>query len=324
MLRPNHGREDHRLLRLEHVHKRFGPVVALADLRLKVPAGTVYGLIGPNGAGKTTTMRIILGIVEPDAGTILWHGKRLSASHRKQFSYVPEERGLFPRIPLKDQMIFFAGLSGLRKSEVFSVLNQWVTRLELEPYVHHRGSELSKGNARKAQLAIALIARPDLVVLDEPFEGLDPVNVRLMKQVLRKAVEAGTTVLLSSHTMEHVEDLCTHVALIDGGRAVLDGSVDAVRRAMGYQVVELRLDAASDDAYRRFAEDTGLLLEDRVSTGGFRFRVPEGDRVDEPDHLWKAAGKFGTVAQFQIGPPSLEEVYVTTVSRNATRREDRA
>ena len=241
-------------LRVEGVRKRFGATLALDGLDLEVPAGASYGLIGPNGAGKTTTMRLILSILTPDAGTIAWRGRPLRAWPRQTFGYLPEERGLYPRMVVREQMAFFGELRGLRAEEARRRADAWIERLALSPHAAKKASELSKGNGQKVQLAIALLAEPDLAVLDEPFSGLDPVNVRLMKDVIREALAQGRTLLFSSHSMEHVEDLCRGVCLIDGGRALRAGSVGAVRAEGGRRVLQVGFVGDPPEAYARLAQ----------------------------------------------------------------------
>ena len=290
--------------------KRFGDVAAVTDVSLEVPAGCVYGLVGPNGAGKTTTMRLVLGIVDPDAGAITWHGEPVARLSRRRLAYVPEERGLYPRMRVDEQLCLFGELAGRSPADARGAARRWIDRLELEPYRRRLGADLSKGNARKAQLAVALMNAPELIVLDEPFEGLDPVNVRLVKGVLREAVGQGATFLLSSHTMDFVQDLCDGVALIDRGVTVVAGTLDTVRAHSGRRLVRLRFEPADPALYDRFAAQTGLAGGISRSDGVCQF---EASPDLSPSETLDRARALGDVRFFSFGPPDLEEAYVELV-----------
>ncbi|CAB1128308.1 ABC transporter domain-containing protein [Candidatus Hydrogenisulfobacillus filiaventi] len=295
-------------LEVQGLRKRFGSETALDGLDLIVEEGQVYGLVGPNGAGKTTAMRILLRILDADAGTVRWNGQPLAAVPRQQFAYVPEERGLYPRMTVEEQLDFFGRLWGLDPAEARRRGREWLERLELAPYRTRAGSELSKGNARKLQLAVALLARPRLLVLDEPFEGLDPVNVAVLEAAIREARGQGTTVLFSSHTMEFVEALCDGVTLITHGRALLAGPVAAVRAAAGWRELTIRFLEADPARLERFETLAGLPAGEAV--GGRRYRVaPDVD----PGFYLSRAQQAGTLRTFSLDSPSLKAVYLQTV-----------
>lgn len=213
-------------LHIERVTKKFGDFKAVDDLTFRVPQGEMFGLLGANGAGKTTTFRMILDILKPTDGSITWNGK--AVDHRI-VGYLPEERGLYPKSQVREQLVFLASLKGMRGSDAKRAVKSWLERLEIPQYETMRVEQLSKGNQQKIQLVAALLHNPELVILDEPFSGLDPVNVEILKREVLALRDAGTTIVFSSHRMEHVEELCQHVGILKGGRAVVSGDVPTIK-----------------------------------------------------------------------------------------------
>ena len=208
------------LLGFSHVNKRFGAVQALHDCSFSVERGRMLGFLGPNGAGKTTAMRAVFGLVELDSGQVLWNGQPIEAAERMQFGYMPEERGLYPRMRVGEQLAYFGRLHGLDDGASRAAAERWLERLDLADRADARLEELSHGNQQRAQLAAALLHEPDLLVLDEPFAGLDPIAVHTLAEVLRGEAARGAAVLFSSHQLELVEDICEGVAIIDHGHVV--------------------------------------------------------------------------------------------------------
>lgn len=305
-------------LTVSRLSKAFLSKPALNGLSFEVAEGAVHGIIGPNGAGKTTAMRMILRIMTPDQGHISWRGRPLDSVPRHHFGYVPEERGLYPKMRLSEQLEFFARLWGLGAQDSRTRVAEWVDRLALHPYLDRRGSELSKGNARKAQMALALLGSPELLVLDEPFEGMDPVNVRLMKDVIREIRRQGTTVLLSSHTMEFIEDLCQSVTVIQAGRAVAHGSLEAVRQSLGYRVLKIAWDELNTELLKDW-ERARRLTPEKVVDGQERwYRLSE---TLDSQTLLSEIGAIGDVRFYSVGPPDLEEVYVALVQGPLTEEK---
>jgi ABC-2 type transport system ATP-binding protein len=217
-------------LELDGLQRRYGSVTALDGLSFGVPAGQVFGFLGPNGAGKTTTMRAIFGVTSLDAGEIRWRGRPVDAAARRTFGYMPEERGLYPAMRLRDQIEYFARLHDLDGPTARKAAQHWIDRLGLGGREDARIDALSHGNQQRAQLAVALVHEPQLLVLDEPFSGLDPGGVDDMSQILAERAAAGVTVLFSSHQLDLVEDLCESVAIIHHGRLVVSGAVADLRR----------------------------------------------------------------------------------------------
>ncbi len=231
-------------LRLDRASKRFGKVQALDGCSFTVEPGRMLGFLGPNGAGKTTAMRSVFGLVRLDSGGVLWGGRPIRRAERLRFGYMPEERGLYPRMPVGEQLAYFGRLHGMDERAAHAAVSKWLDRLGLGDRGDSKVEELSHGNQQRAQLAAALLHEPDLLVLDEPFAGLDPVAVATLADVLRGEAARGAAVLFSSHQLELVEHICEEVAIVDHGRIVATGAVDELKRASQRRHVELQLDGA--------------------------------------------------------------------------------
>jgi ABC-2 type transport system ATP-binding protein len=295
-------------LELIGVSKRFGDVVALDAVSLEILPGRVLGFLGPNGAGKTTAMRTVFGLVRADAGELLWGGKPIGGAQRLRFGYMPEERGLYPRMPLGEQLVYFGCLHGLSSAAARAASSEWLERLGLGDRAGAKVEELSHGNQQRAQLAAALLHEPELLVLDEPFAGLDPLAVRTLAEVLRGEAARGAAVLFSSHQLELVEDVCEDVAIIDRGRLVAAGHIDALRQASQRRRVEFRVEGAPPHWLPAVA---GVELLERRN-GDLRLRV---DREVEPAEVLAAAERAGRVTEFSYGPPTLAEIFLERVGR---------
>ena len=296
------------MLSFVHVNKRFGAVQALADCSFAVERGRMVGFLGPNGAGKTTTMRAVFGLVEPDAGTVLWNGLPIGLAERLRFGYMPEERGLYPRMPVGEQVAYFGRLHGLSAAAARAATRAWLERLDLGDRADAKLEELSHGNQQRAQLAAALVHAPDLLVLDEPFAGLDPVAVQTLADVLRDEAKRGTAVLFSSHQLDLVEDICEDVAIIDHGRIVATGGLDDLRRRSHHRLIALQLDGAPSEW---FPATAGVELLERRNGN----LLLSADRDVEPERVLAAAERAARVVSFSYGPPSLAELFLELVER---------
>jgi ABC-2 type transport system ATP-binding protein len=296
------------MLSVVDIRKRFGPVEALAGCSFAVERGCMLGFLGPNGAGKTTAMRAIFGLVELDAGELLWEGRQIGLAERLRFGYMPEERGLYPRMRVGEQVAYFGRLHGLDPREAGAAAADWLERLGLADRAGAKVEELSHGNQQRAQLAAALVHAPDLLVLDEPFAGLDPVAVRTLAEVLRDEAARGAAVVFSSHQLDLVEDICEDVAIIDHGRIVATGNLDALRRASQGRRIELRLEGAPPEW---LPEVGGVGLVERRN-GDLRLVVA---RDVDPELVLAAAESAAGVVEFNYGPPSLDELFLELVGR---------
>ncbi len=306
---------------VEHVTKRFGSVVALDDASFRVEPGSIFGLLGANGAGKPTCMRIVLDILRADSGEITWNGQPNTSLPRRTWGYLPEERGLYPKMRVGEQLRFLASLYGIPTSVARAQTDHWLERLRIPDYRDRRAEELSKGNQQKIQFIAAILHDPDVLIMDEPFTGLDPVNVRLLKEAFLAMRERGKTLIFSTHQMETVEELCEAIAIVDRGRVVVHGSVRDVKRAMGRRVV--RLATEGDGA---FLEELGRV----EALAGFTVGARRADFVElhlpahvDPEAILRHALDRGErITRFEIAEPSLEEIFVEHVGRPATDEAD--
>jgi len=295
---------------LEHVTKSFGDFTAVSDLSLQVRPGRVFGLIGPNGAGKTTTIRMIVNITAPDSGSIQLFGQHMNTALQDRIGYLPEERGLYKRMKVGEQLRFFAELKSLNAAEADQRIDEWLKRLELTAWKEKRTKELSKGMQQKIQFITAVIHDPDLVILDEPFSGLDPVNVELMKETILGQKSAGKTIILSTHQMEIAEKLCDDVCMINRAHKVLDGKLRELRRSFSRDAVALQFeggDGVLNDAtlvanQRQKGDDTEVLLAAGAN----------------PQLLLKRLVESGAVIRrFELVEPTLHDIFIEKVKETA-------
>jgi ABC-2 type transport system ATP-binding protein len=301
---------------VDAVSKRFGEVVALDGATFSVEPGRIFGLLGANGAGKTTAMRIVLDILRADSGRVTWMGTENTALPRSTWGYLPEERGLYPKMKVGEQLRFFSALYGVPDDDARAEIADWLERFRIPDYLDRGVEELSKGNQQKIQFIAAILHDPAVLIMDEPFTGLDPVNVRLLKEAFVEMRDRGKTLIFSTHQMETVEELCESIAIIDQGRVIVSGAVRDVKRAMGRQVVRLSVEG---DGVAWLDELPGVDVtaerEDYVE-----LRVP-ADR--DPETILRAALDRGDrVLRFEITEPSLEEIFIEHVGRRAVSEEE--
>jgi ABC-2 type transport system ATP-binding protein len=302
---------------IEHVSKRFGPVAALDDVTFQVEPGRIFGLLGANGAGKTTCMRIVLDILRPDSGSVTWEGRPNVELPRDTWGYLPEERGLYLRMRVMDVLTYFASLYGVSRADATREVEDWLERFRIPEYRDRRVEELSKGNQQKIQFIAAILHDPEVLIMDEPFTGLDPVNVQLLKEAFLEMRDRGKTLIFSTHQMETVEELCEEIAIIDRGRVVVSGSVRDVRHAMGRQVVRLATDGDGNGMGWLTTLEGVTVTADRQDY--LELAVPAGT---DPEGILRAALDRGErVTRFEIGEPSLEEVFIEHVGRAADVEE---
>jgi ABC-2 type transport system ATP-binding protein len=296
------------VLELLNLSRRYGRTVALDGLTLTVPDGEVLGFVGPNGAGKTTAMRIALGVLEQDAGEVRWNGSPATREAQSRFGYLPEERGLYPKMRVDRQLRYLASLHGRSQGEAGEAARRWIERLGLGERADQRVEELSLGNQQRVQLAAALVHDPSALILDEPFSGLDPIGTDVMSDVLRERAAEGVAVIFSSHQLDLVERLCDRVAIVDGGRIVAAGRVDELRAERSLPCVRVELDAPSD-AWLDGLPGVRLLKSDER---GVLLELGEG--VDDQLVL-DAARRAGAVHAFAPVRPTLAELFREVVER---------
>jgi ABC-2 type transport system ATP-binding protein len=290
------------VLQLKGLTRRYGDLVALDDLSFTVAKGQLFGFVGPNGAGKTTAMRIILGVLEPDTGQVLWRGRPMTDEMRQRVGYLPEERGLYPKMRVRDQLQYLARLHGLSPAQARDSADYWIERLGVAERAGDRVEQLSLGNQQRVQLAAALVHGPELLVLDEPFSGLDPVGVDMLAVVLAERAAEGVPVVFSSHQLELVERLCEAVAIINRGRLVATGKVADLRAAGSHRQYQVGVAGASADWA------SGLPGTTAVGKSNGRIVLELSDGADEQAVL-DAARAAGRVIHFSAVEPSLTELF---------------
>ena len=294
-------------LQLEQVTKRFGDFTAVDNLSLTVEEGTMYGFLGANGAGKTTTFRMILGLLTPNDGRITWNGKPITYATSPQIGYLPEERGLYPKMKVEEQLLFLAELRGMKRVDAKRELGAWLDRFEVPQYLNKKVEELSKGNQQKIQVIAALLHQPKLIILDEPFSGLDPVNVELLKKAILDIRNNGATIVFSSHRMDHVEELCEQFSIVDHGKQIVSGTLKDVKRSFGNRNVRIRSDYPLDT----LPSVPGVVATTTTVEGAI-FQV-ESDETAEL--LLTEALKSGPVRQFEIEEPTLQDIFIAKVGK---------
>ncbi len=289
------------MLELDGLSRRYGDLVALDELTFAVEPGQIFGFVGPNGAGKTTAMRIVLGVLAPDAGEVRWDGRPVDAEVRARFGYMPEERGLYPKMRVRDQLTYLARLHGLRAEESAAAAGRWIERMGLTARAGDRVEALSLGNQQRVQLAAALVHDPVALVLDEPFSGLDPIGVDVMSGVLRERADAGVPSVFSSHQLELVERLCDAVAIIKDGRLVASGTVDELRAQGSRDVWRVAVEGSANGWVSRL-DGVRVLSEDRRGV----LVALEGT---DDQALLDAARAAGRVRHFAREEPTLAELF---------------
>jgi ABC-2 type transport system ATP-binding protein len=287
------------VLAMSEIHKRFGDVVALDGAGFSVDRGRILGFLGPNGAGKTTMMRVIFDLVHPDQGQVSWNGKPVDANARLGFGYMPEERGLYPKMKVGDQLVHFARLSGLSNAEATEAVDRWLGVLGLGDRADAKLEELSHGNQQRAQLAAALAPNPELLVLDEPFAGLDPIGVESLSDTLRELAAGGVTIVFSSHQLDLVEDVCQDVAIIVDGRIVLSGSLAEIKAASTRRRLAIDVDGVP---WIPDLPDVEVI----ENQGQSHCIVLQDAPVAE---ILAAAEEAGIVSRFAFEPPHLTDLF---------------
>ena len=293
---------------VHQIRKSYGDFVAVNSLSLEVKQGTIFGLLGPNGAGKSTTIRMIVNITMPDSGEIRLFGQPMSAQLQEKVGYLPEDRGLYKKMKVGDQLVFFAELKGVPRAEAEKRIDRWLERIEMSEWKLKKWEELSKGMQQKIQFVSTILHEPELVILDEPFSGLDPVSASLLKEVVQELKQQNKTIIFSTHLMEQAEELCDEICLINRGEKILGGSVREIKRSFGWRYIAIdgdNFDSALSsypavNQVSRRRDHTEITLKDQ----------------DDPQRLLQHLLSSGAqITRFELVAPSLNEIFIESVKR---------
>jgi ABC-2 type transport system ATP-binding protein len=292
-------------LLLESVTKRFGKHIAVNELSLHIPEKEMFGFLGGNGAGKTTTFRMILGLLDQTEGNITWNGEPINYDKSHVIGYLPEERGLYPKLTVKEQLIYLGRLRGMKKNDVLKELDSWLERFKVPEYLNKKVEELSKGNQQKIQFISAVIHKPELLILDEPFSGLDPINVEMLKEAVVDLKEEGTSIVFSSHQMDHVEEMCKHLCILHKGKPVVQGSLREVKESFGKKNLVIHADFPLE-----FLRDFLGVVSFKKTTEGCELQI---ENEETSQDIFAALHGKGFVRKFDLEEPSLNDIFIEKV-----------
>ncbi len=303
------------LIQLENVRKQFGNFIAVDDISFSIEKGSIYGLLGPNGAGKTTTLRMIMDIIAPDSGKITFSENRQIKNFLDSIGYLPEERGLYRKMKVRDVVLFIAELKGMRKHEAITEIEKWFVQMQLNEWGDKRVDQLSKGMAQKIQFITTVLHKPELIILDEPFSGLDPINMTLLKDLMLELRDNGATIIFSTHVMEQVEKLCDHICLINKGSILLEGELRTIKQSFGKSSVEIEyigsIDPIHNSPWIKDCNDFGQYAEVKLKT-------PE----DYRPFLRELVDNKVDVTRFELMEPTLHDIFVRSVEAHKGTVQD--
>lgn len=292
-------------LKIEKVSKYYGEKLAVDNISFEMNEPGVFGLLGTNGAGKTTTIRMILGIIKKEAGKITWNGQKVERKN-VNFGYLPEERGIYPKTKIIEQLMYFAELKGMKKQEAAKEIDYWLKRLKVEEYKELQAEKLSKGNQQKIQFITAILNNPELIVLDEPFSGLDPINTELLKEVIIELVQKGKYIIMSSHQMSSIEEFCKDVVIIKKGKTVLKGNLKKIKD----EYPSKRLEINVDSDISKYINESGMKIEKNLDNN-YEILM---DKEEQAQLLMKTLVLQGiNIKKFELKKPSLNEIFIEKV-----------
>lgn len=300
-------------LNLENVRKEYDGKVAVDNLSLDIPKGIIYGIIGPNGAGKTTTIRMIMNIIAPDAGRVIFDGKEIDDSFKNHVGYLPEERGLYKKLTLSEVMIYMAELKGTPPAVTRPLLDQWLSKMDLLDYKFRKVEDLSKGMQQKLQFITTILHDPEIIILDELFSGLDPINMELIKDVLLDLKRTGKTILFSTHVMEQAEKLCDNICMISRGKKVIDGSLSSVKAQFGKNTVQINIEG--DGA---FIKDLPGVKQMTEFNNYIELYLEPGA---DPSEILKTVVGRVKVNRFEVVEPSLYKIFIDMAKADPTESQ---
>lgn len=292
-------------LKLENVSKSYGTKKVVDKVSLEIPEPGVYGLLGANGAGKTTTIRMLLGILKKDEGEITWNGKTVERKH-VNFGYLPEERGVYPKTKVIEQLVYFGMLKGMTRQEAYDAIRKWSKVLKVEEYLEMTAEKLSKGNQQKIQFMTSILHDPELIVLDEPFSGLDPVNTEILKNVILEQVKNGKYIIMSSHQMASIEEFCTDILILKRGKTVLQGNLKSIKDTYPVNRLELSVNENIDN----YIKDMGFVIENE---NNHNYTIKIEDEFKPRELLNRLINNGIAINKFEIKKPTLNDIFIEKV-----------
>ena len=305
------------LLSIDSVSKHFGQFTALNNVSINIPEGSIFGLLGPNGAGKTTLIRIINQITAPDSGKILFNNSALNINHIKEIGYLPEERGLYPKMKIGEQAIYLAQLKGMDRQKAKLELKKWFEKFEISDWWNKKVTELSKGMAQKVQFIVTVLHKPKLLIFDEPFSGFDPINANLIKDEILQLNKDGATVIFSTHRMESVEELCEYIALINKSNKILDGKLDDIKRNFRTNTFEIAVSANEVQTLKKQLELKYDILEPTFRTIGDNLKMNVKLKSNQnSDDLIKLLNERSKIIHFKEVIPTANEIFINSVEND--------
>ena len=305
------------ILSIDSVSKHYGNFTALNNVSLNIREGSIFGLLGPNGAGKTTLIRIINQITHPDSGKVLFNNSPLELKHVRDIGYLPEERGLYPKMKIGEQAVYLAQLKGLDSSTAKSELNKWFEKFQINDWWDKKVTELSKGMAQKIQFIVTVLHKPKLLIFDEPFSGFDPINANLIKDEILQLRDNGATIIFSTHRMESVEELCEDIALINNSNKILDGKLDDIKRKFKSNTFEVGVDSPNPDLLNKELESKYELIKPSFKTIGenLKLNVKLKDNQNSED-LLKILNQNARVIHFKEVIPSANDIFINSIEND--------
>ncbi len=301
-------------LEIEGISKRFGDFHAVKKLSFMIPSGTIYGLLGPNGAGKTTTIRMVMNIIIPDEGSIKILNRRMDEEMKERVGYLPEDRGLYPKMKVGELLVFLAEIKGLRGSDARKEIDFWLERFDLLDWKSKKVEELSRGMQQKLQFIVTVIHEPELIILDEPFSGLDPVNTKLFKDIMLEMKKKGRTIVFSTHRMEQVEMICDNICLINKAERVLEGNLSHIKKQYGKNTVILDYDGEAD-----FIKNIPEI--EKIDDYGKFMEIKLKETSSPQDLLPKLVGKF-SINKYEVKEPTLNAIFIEKVGGKEVKDEE--
>jgi ABC-2 type transport system ATP-binding protein len=305
------------ILSIDSVSKHYGNFTALNNVSMNIREGSIFGLLGPNGAGKTTLIRVINQITYPDSGKVLFNNSPLELKHIRDIGYLPEERGLYPKMKIGDQAVYLAQLKGLDSSTAKSELNKWFEKFQINDWWDKKVTELSKGMAQKIQFIVTVLHKPKLIIFDEPFSGFDPINANLIKDEILQLRENGATIIFSTHRMESVEELCEDIALINKSNKILDGKLDDIKKKFKSNIFEVGVDSTNPDLLNKELETKYELTRPSFKTIGdnLKLNVKLKDNQNSED-LLKILNQNSRVIHFKEVIPSANDIFINSIEND--------